>query len=309
MSMIKDPNFIPFFRSFHLQMIAASYGFAGKEPPSSEMRVDIGKGDFLSCQVSTPLIATKKTPTVILVHGLGGSWRAKYLIRISRKLYQNGFIAVRANLRNCGTGKGLSSLPYNAGNSGDVKCILTHLKRQNPDSPLILIGYSLGGNIAIKLAGEMGEEAKAYIQQAIAICPVLDLSDCVQRIKSYPLYHHYYLNAIFSQNRERVKGKNIRSIYDYDTKITAPSWGYSSAEDYYEKCSSEKFLEQVRIPLDILLAKDDPFIDYQLIYKKELSSTTTVWLTEHGSHIGFIGKHSFYWADQFILTHLTQSMA
>jgi uncharacterized protein len=299
----KDPHFTPFplLNSPHLQMITASYGPKGTPPPSSEMRVDIGQGDALSCQVSIPPNATEKTPIAILVHGLGGSYLSSYMIRLSRKFYQNGIKSVRVNLRNCAAARGLSRLPYNAGNSQDIKCVLEHLKRRYPSSSLILIGYSLGGNIAIKLAGEMGEEAAALIHHAIAVCPVLSLSDCIRRIESYPLYHRYYLKAIFAQNPERVSGKNIRSIYDYDTKITAPLWGYSSAEDYFEKCSAEKFLEHVQIPLDILLAKDDPFIDYKIIHNKKLSPSTTIWLTEHGSHTGFIGKEEFFWLDRFLL--------
>lgn len=299
--MIKNPHFIPLLRSPHFQMIAASYSFPGKEPPSSEMRVDIGKGDSLSCLVSRPPEASQTTPTVVLVHGLGGSYRSRYMVRLSRKLYQKGMIVVRVNLRNCGTGKGLSALPYNAGNSHDVKCVLEHLRKENSSSLLVLIGFSLGGNIALKLAGELGEEAKGLLSHGIAVCPVISLSDCVRRIESYPIYHRYYLNSMFAQNPERVKGKNIRSIYDYDTKITAPCWGYKSAEDYFEKCSSKRFLEHIRIPFDILLAKDDPFVDYQLIDEKMLSESTTVWLTEHGSHTGFLGKETYYWLDQFLI--------
>lgn len=300
--MIKDPHFTPLLNSPHLQMIIASFGPKGSPPPSSEMRVDIGKGDLLSCQISTPPHAAEKTPTVVLVHGLGGSYQSSYTTRLSRKLYQKGLRVVRVNLRSCGTGKDLSRLPYNAGNSQDIKYVLEGLKQQYPLSPLILIGYSLGGNIAIKLAGEMGEGAKDLIHHAIAVCPVLSLSDCIHRIEQYPLYHRYYVRAMLAQSQQWVKGKNINSIYQYDTEITAPYWGYSSAEDYFEKCSSEKFLERLCIPFEILLAKDDLFVDYRIINDKKLSPSTTIWLTEHGSHTGYIGKEEFYWLDKFLLS-------
>lgn len=295
--MIKNPNFVPLplLSSFHLQMIAASVCPAGKEPESEERHIDIGNGDFLSCHISS---SNEKASTIVLIHGLGGSYHSRYMIRISRKLFHAGYRVVRVNLRGCGTGKNLSSLPYNSGNSQDIKKLLESLQC----SPLILIGFSLGGNIILKLAGELGKEK--LFQHAIAVCPVLNLMNCVERIEHYPFYHNYYVNAILAQSQKWVKETQIRSIYEYDTKIIAPLWGYASAEDYYERCSSEKFIDQIATPCDILLAKDDPFIDYRRIYNRKLSPKTTIWLSDKGSHVGFIGQDPFFWLDQFLLTRI-----
>lgn len=301
--MIKDPHFtpFPFLSSFHLQMMAATCGLIGLEPESSEIRIDIGKGDLLSCQVSTPPNITQNTPTIVLIHGLGGSYQSPYMIRISRKFLKAGFRAVRVNLRGCGSGKGLSSLPYHSGNSQDIKIVLEELKKHFPDSPLHLIGFSLGGNIALKLAGEMGQDGGKLLAHVTAICPVLSLKDCSKRIEQYFVYNKYYVNSILAETQKWVKGDSIKTIYEFDQKIIALLWGYKDADDYYAKCSSEVFIDQIQVPCDILLSKDDPFIDFHRIYDRKLSPDTTIWLTEKGSHMGFIGKSHFYWLDQFLL--------
>lgn len=273
----------------HLQMMLASIGPKGKEPPSLEIKIDIGNGDLLSC-----LISKNSGPTVVLLHGLGGSAQSSYMVRNARKLYLAGFNVVRVNLRGCGTGKGLSCLPYNSGNSQDIKKVLEFL-----NAPATLIGFSLGGNIALKLGGEL--DSSKFLEHIIAICPVLSLKDCTTRIEQYTIYNNYYVNSILAQTQKWSRGQKLRTINDFDEKIIAPLWGYINADDYYTKCSSEKFIPNIAIPCDILLAKDDLFIDYKRIYELDLSASTKVWLSEKGSHMGFIGKNTFYWLDKFLL--------
>lgn len=305
-----NPGFkpLPFLSSPHLQMIVGSR-WNGSSLKSEELLVDIDDGDYLSCQVSTPPKWVVGMPIVCLLHGLGGSHISPYMIRLSKRFYAANINTVRINLRGCGSGVGLSKRPYHSGNSSDVKKVLQVLKSHFPSSSITLIGFSLGGNLVLKLGGELNEDFN-LIHHLIAVCPVLNLLDTVRRIEKSArgLYHLYYLNSILAQNRSRINKKTIHSIYQFDQEVTAPEWGYRSAEDYYEQCSSFQFISKIQIPCDILLAADDPFIDYKLLSNEHFAANIRTWLTEKGSHMGFLGrpskKYGMFWLDQFLMERI-----
>lgn len=185
--------------SKHLQMILANFWPIGRPPPSHEQLIDIGNGDQLACAISTPKNFTK---TIVLIHGLGGDQTARYMVRLARKFYAKGFKVVRVNLRNCGPGKGLSKLPYNSGTSGDILHVVQYLKKTSPHSDITVIGFSLGGNIALKLAGELHKND--LLEHVIAVCPPLDLDSCVGRIQSPEnKFHHFSC---------RIKAKHIIAV-------------------------------------------------------------------------------------------------
>lgn len=304
----RELNFKPFFglASKHLQMIVAAYSLPGKAPLSTQLLVDIGNGDQLSCEVSTPANWKKGDKTILLLHGLGGSHNSRYMIRMARKLYQRGDKVVRINFRNCGSGAGLSKLPYGAGNSKDILKVIRQLKQESPESEITLIGFSLGGNTVLKLAGELGEEVNGLIKKVIAVCPPLDLKQTVLKIqeKRYWVYHRFYLNNILKQCQPWMKQK-VHSIYEFDDKITGPSWGFSGAEEYYEKCSSKQFISNIRCEAYLLFAEDDPFISMDSLETLTLPENVYVWVSKQGSHVGFIGPTNqagtFQWLDQLLL--------
>lgn len=291
----------------HLQTLLSTFGPAGNEPDSTPFIVSLSDGNQLCCQVSTPPHWLPHQSTIVMVHGLGGSHLSSYMIRLARKFYRLGIRVVRVNLRGCGSGEGLSDLPYTCGNSHDIHSVLEALKAEHPLSPIDLMGFSLGGNIVLKMAGELGEKASGFVNRIIAVCPVLDLVQAIVRLsqKSNRMYHNYYLKKIQEQSRPWTNNKKFASIYQYDEAVTVPLWGYASVNDYYEKCSSYKFISDVKIPCDLLLAADDPFIEYDVLKRVKLSSSTNVWLTAGGGHMGFIGKskdqHGFFWLDNLLL--------
>lgn len=301
-------DFKPLFgwSSPHFQTVFAAFGNNGKEPPSEPLIVTLDDGDKLLCYLSNPSSQNPKK-IVVFVHGLGGSHSSGYLVRLSRHVYQAGFCAVRVNLRNCGTQEKLASLPYNGGTSGDVLCVLKLLKKRFPFVPLVLLGFSLGGNIVLKLAGELAEEGKHYIQQLIAVCPTIDLYHSVQYIEKngHQLYHHYYLSHLLQQSKQWLKNLSIKSIFEFDDKITAPLWGYKSAKDYYQKCSSGPFIKHIAIPTRILFAEDDPFIDCHILDYTRLPPHVNVYVTEHGGHMGFLGwidkVYKYRWMDYILM--------
>ena len=306
------------FRSFpiisnpHFQTILGSTIPPGKSPPSEPWLVPLNDGDTLCCEVSTP--STWKSPqkTILLVHGLGGSHTSPYMIRMSRKLYETGHKVVRINLRGCGSGKGLAKRPYHAGKSDDVLQVIKALKKENPDSPLMLIGFSLGGNIALKLAGEMGKNSENLVHSTIAICPPIDLRETIYLLSrpSNWIYHYSYLKDLQKYAYAMTGIKRINTIHDYDNLVTAPHWGYESVSEFYQKSSSCHFLPHINHPCYILFAADDPFISYRQALDKTLPSHIKICLTENGGHMGFLKwtgrKNLFFWLDELLLNWVNE---
>lgn len=291
---------LPGLKSPHLQMIVASQASIPEEPPSENIRIDLTNGDQLVARVSTPPMWKKNDKTVAFVHGLGGSSQSGYLIRLAKQFFSHGIRVVRINLRGCGEGVGLSALPYHSGTSNDVRLVVDHFGGY---SPLYLVGFSLGGNLILKMAGE----GILPLKRLIAVCPVLQLKTTQASIAKFKhrLYQTYYLKSMKQTALPWIGNHHIRSIKDFDEKVIAPCWGFKNADDYYSQCSSLQFIPEIQNETFILLAKDDPFIDYHPIFHIPLPETVHVFITEHGSHMGFIGytklPYNYYWMDEKIL--------
>jgi predicted alpha/beta-fold hydrolase len=247
--------------------------------------------------------------TVIMLHGLGGSHEAKYMVRMAKKSFDKGYRAIRVNLRGCGSGQGLSKLPYHAGCSEDLLKVLKAYKTEAPESHVTLIGFSLGANVALKFAGELGEMASDLIKRCFAICAPLDLKQTVQAIgkRRHFFYEKYFLKSLARQTKGWIEQK-ARTIHEFDQTITAPANGFKSADDYYQKCSCKYFLPKIRCQTEILLAEDDPFIDASIIKDVQIPTSVNIWKTKHGGHMGFIGRnaksHDYYWMDQLLINWL-----
>lgn len=303
MNEIKQLSFLPFWglSSKHLQMILAAFMPQKRTVDSIQKLVSVGKEDQLSCEISIPGSWKHNDQTIVLIHGLGGSHSSNYMVRMARKLYEMGHKVVRANLRNCGSGKELSKQPYHAGNSEDIFEVLRILKIEFPRSNISMIGFSLGGNIALKLAGELGTEAGNYLSKVIAICPPFDLERTVRLIEKNSFYLQYYLKSIYKQSIPWTT-KKFQSLYEFDDKITGPSWGYSGAKEYYDNCSSRHFLSRIDVATHILCAEDDPFVSINHLDKIALSPSVQLYTTKYGSHMGFIGRKKLRWLDDLLLS-------
>jgi predicted alpha/beta-fold hydrolase len=223
------------------------------------------------------------------------------MIRISRQLYDHGYKVVRVNLRCCGTGFGLSKKPYYAGCSHDILHVLQQL-----DEKPIVIGFSLGGNVILKLAGELGNTAKHYVESFIAVCPTLDLSVTLKKIqqKRYFYYHSYYLKGLRNQSKGLLN-KEVHSIYEFDRDFICPEWGFKSVEEYYQKTSSKRFIPDIQENTKILLTEDDPFISVAPLESLTIPKCVKVYTTTFGGHMGFIGhtekEYQSFWLDQQIV--------
>lgn len=312
---------IPFFSGQHGQTILAS--LVRFDPwLRSECHVfSLPDEDQLAMEVSTPPGWQETDPTVLMVHGLCGSHKSSNVVRIAKKIYDGGSRAIRLNLRGCGSGKGLARKLYHCGCSEDVLHAIEEVKRLSPNSPLYLIGFSLGANLVLKLLGELGDKAKDLIEYAIAISPPADLRRTVQMIQqeSNQIYERYFIRLLLNDIDYRKKRfpdlpqVNLHpwlTVFEFDEYYIAPTMGFASAFEYYDKCSGKHFVPNIKIPLDILFARDDPIIDADCIDDVEIPENVKIHKTCAGGHLGFIGhpKEGFRWMDRLVMDWLSSHM-
>ncbi len=306
----------PLLGNPHVQTILGSQLRWSRAPASSRSLVLLDDGDRIAIEVSTPPEWTPRERTVLLIHGLCGCQDSGYLVRLSRRLFAAGIRAVRMNQRGCGSGAGLARNLYHSGRSEDVEAVLRHLRRETPDSPLDVVGFSLGGNMALKLAGELGDAMTDLCDQVVAICPPANLLACAHRL-SQPharIYDQYFVRLL----RRMVADRHERfpdlgpfelpprlSLYEFDDLYTAPHSGFASALDYYTRSSSAPLTPNVRVRCRVLFAEDDPFIDPEAL--APFPSRVEVLRVSHGGHLGFVGApgRRFRWMDECVLGWLS----
>lgn len=299
---------VPGLASPHIQtVLPIFFSRGGEEPPSTLFQTQLDDGDVLYCKLSTPSTWKSDQKTIVMLHGLGGSDTSTYMVRMSRKFYQFGYRVLRVNLRGAGLDGHLAKRPYHGGTSDDVLQVIKELKKQTPHSSIILIGFSLGGNVTLKLLGELEEQASDWIETAISICAPIDLKQTMKLLykTTNHLYHRYYVKGLIKSGSRWIGKHSIRSIQDFDNVVTAPQWGFRDAFDYYQQCSSTHLLSKIRLKCHLIFAGDDPFVDYRSAIQDSLSPNVKIWLSQYGGHMGFWGwagkEHGCQWLDSMLL--------
>jgi uncharacterized protein len=258
-------------------------------------------------------------PTLVLAHGMEGSTESRYMLGTAEKALAAGFNVIRMNVRNCGGTEHLSPTLYHAGLTDDLKQIIKELGERDGLGEIYLAGFSLGGNMALKLAGEYGSDAPPNLRGVIAVSPSIDLAICADAIelRSNLIYHFKFITSL--RNRLRRKARLFPDRYDvsrlrgiwtirqFDDLITAPHMGFQNVAHYYERASSLPFIKQITVPTLIVHAKDDPFIPFAQFEGEEVTSNPNVTLIApaHGGHVGFIAAsgegESRFWAETMIV--------
>ena len=287
----------PLLRNRHAQTaVGTALRFGWPEPPSETVPVALSDGDTLALEVSRPTGWTPALPTVVLVHGLTGSHRSPYMVRAAARLFAADVNVVRLNLRGCGTGYGLARRPYHAGCSEDVRQALDVLAcRFRP--PFVLVGYSLGGNVALKLAADLGADGRDLLAEVLAICPAADLKACVARAPA--LYEQYFVFLLRRELKRRMTAfpdldpvhlPRWLSLRAWDNLYTAPQCGFQGADDYYAQASAVARISRIRVSCRVLLAEDDPIIDPTMFDALPLPRRFRLHKVAHGGHLGFVAS-------------------
>jgi predicted alpha/beta-fold hydrolase len=262
----------------------------------------------------------KERLTVVIWHGIEGSSASTYMLSTAHKAFQAGLNVIRMNLRSCGGTDHLTPTIYHGGLSADLRVVVEQLIKSAEISNLVLVGFSLGGNQVLKLAGEYGAQAPPQVLGVCAVSPSVDLSASADLImkRSNWLYHQDFVRGL--KNRVRTKHKFypelydisgldvVRTIKEFDDRYTSRAHGFADADDYYQRASSLRVIDQIQIPTLIIHAEDDPFIPFAPLRDPVVTNNPYVLLlaTKQGGHVAFISDDpkedpDRFWAENRVI--------
>jgi predicted alpha/beta-fold hydrolase len=288
---------------------------------------NLSDGDFLDIYYNAALPIESADAIAVLFHGLAGSYTSSYIQGAINALEENNIAAVVMHYRSSSGRDNRYAQTYHGGKTDDALEFLEALKKEYPEKKLFCVGYSLGANMLLKLLGELAE--KSFIDAAVAVSTPFDIAQLVNTLQKgfARIYQEYLLKElreslikkyekhpmqrIIGVTKEEVK--NIKSFWELDDIYTAKINGFSSAHDYYNRCSSKNFLKTIETPTLLIHAKDDPFMSGDVIPKAEnLSQSITLAVFEHGGHVGFIEGSfikPYYWLDSAISDYFKQYLS
>ncbi len=292
----------PLLRGGHIQTIAGRY-LPGRpiRLQASQHEIPLEDGDRLSILDSIPAGWHPGDPAAILLHGLSGCARAPYATRLTDRLVRLGVRAVRMNLRGAGSGFGLARGIYHGGRTEDVRAVVKWTAERSSGSPIALIGFSLGGNLALKLSAEAVDEPLTGLDCVLAASPPLDLAASCRQIQrdENRLYNRNFLRALRGEVARlhaafpelgSVDLSRVTSLYEFDNVYTAPRNGFANAEDYYTRSSAGPLLPRIALPGLVVHAEDDPFIPLASILQCSFPPQLRLELIPKGGHMGFISR-------------------
>jgi predicted alpha/beta-fold hydrolase len=253
--------------------------------------------------------------TLIIVHGLEGSSQSQYVIGTSNKAWQLGMNVVRMNMRNCGGSEKHAVTLYNCSMSVDVGAVVRALISEDNLTSVALSGFSMGGNLVLKLAGEWGREAPAAVKAVAAVSPIIDLSPSASALHDWRnrIYEYRFLLSLHNSVSRKAKLfperyktyplLSIRSLRDFDDRITAHYGGFANGEDYYDRAGSARVVDRIAFPTLIIHSLDDPFIRLTPETRGKILANPNIRYveTEHGGHCAFIAEPDGYdgrWAER-----------
>jgi uncharacterized protein len=306
----------------HLQTIIGNFlprRSCQLETVAETVEVDPADGSRVRCHSQwqpEPVRAARLT--LVLVHGLEGSSDSRYIRGIATRAFAVGFNVVCMNMRNCGATDLLTPTLYHSGRSADVAAVIDHFTRRHALQRVALVGYSMGGNLVLKLAGEWS--ARPPLTAVAAVCPAMDLAlsaDALHNL-SNRLYEGHFLRGLM--RRYRLKATlfpsiyktaglgPIRSIREFDQKIVAPHCGFRDADDYYYRAAAARVVHSIAVPALLLFAADDPFIRISPETRASILANPYIRLVEtaHGGHCAFLSSSpgdEIHWAESTIIRY------
>lgn len=235
---------------------------------------------------------------VLLAHGMGGCSESGYMRRIAAKLWAKGSGVFMMNHRGSGPGLGMSDTLWNGGSSDDLDHMVKHIVKLYPKRSLLIVGFSLSGNVLLKYLGE-GRTLPTNVHGAFAVNPPIDLkvaSRILSRKNGGGIFNKYYMKLIHRQCEALSEcfpeafqpQKKFKTIWEFDDVYTAPAAGFADVEDYYAKCSSGQFIDSINIPTVILCAKDDPFVPPTVFENLKMKLPINTIFPDRGGHMGYL---------------------
>ncbi len=307
-------SFNPLFRQGDMQTIAGRYW-----PAALDEQRWPSQSRFFQTEPDTQVLGrlnlqSNDTPveaqaTVLSVHGLTACDHAPYMLSSGQLALEAGFDLVRLNVRNCGGTEHLSPTLYHSGLTTDLRQVVEQLAPR----PLFLLGFSMGGNMVLKLAGEWGENPPPHVRAVSAISPPIRLDACSLRIGESRnwVYEQRFVRQLRATMRRKATVmpetypqpdfSGVNSIWKFDDKFTAPAFGFQNAAHYYEQCSCAGFLDQVRVPSLVIQAHDDPYIPFEVFRDSIFDANPWINLLaeSHGGHVAFLAKGAQrFWAQE-----------
>jgi predicted alpha/beta-fold hydrolase len=300
----------------HAQTILGTLWSGRVRPLQSRTHlVRLRDGDSLLLYDSVPAGWTSAGWAALVLHGLGGSHQSGTVRRMTAALLAEGFRVARVNLRGAGTGLPFARRLYHGGCSDDARAAAEFLAGLAPHTPLVLIGFSLGGNVALKLAGEAALHPLPGLGGVAAISAPLDMPRCCAMLArpGNRFYDRWYTGKLTNQVRRHrrifadlpaVSFPRGLTLREFDDTFTAPAWGFADALDYYRKASSLTWVPQIRVPAYLVTSRDDPFIAVESFEDLPAREGLTVQIAECGGHLGFLGDDGaggVRWAERRVL--------
>jgi hypothetical protein len=338
------PEFPPFhprrwLPNGHLQTIAGNFLPRPNHlpaPTAELVEVCPARGTQICSQVLCechwqPAAVRAERPTVLILHGLEGSSNSQYVVGNANKFWKAGCNVIRMNMRNCGATKyetaRLTPTLYHSGLSNDVNCVMQFFLEREHLQSISLVGYSMGGNLILKLAGELGSDAPRQLTAVVGVSPVIDIAASADALHEPQnrLYERKFLRELFKRFRRKAAlfpraydpqlATGIGSLREFDQRITALYSGFQSADDYYFRAASARVLDRIAVPTLLIHACDDPFIRFLPETRAMIAANPHITLleTEHGGHCAFLATpepangNDGYWAEhtalRFVLSH------
>jgi uncharacterized protein len=306
-------------KNAHAMTIAAAFArrhFDLPTPEERRFRVDAESQILGHCHWQPE--KRRDAPVIVVVHGLEGSSESNYALGISEKAMRVGFHAIRLNQRNCGGTEALTPTLYNSGMSSDYRAVLQELADGDGFKQVFFVGYSMGGNLITKMAGEFGDAVPGALRGVCAVCPSIDPGACADalELRENLLYQRHFVSNLMGRYARKAKlfpdlysadgFDMVRTVRQFDDKITAPHFGYKDAQEYYDAAGAKKVVPQIRVPMLMITAQDDPFVPYATFQRVNPLKNPAIHFVapRYGGHCGFISNQSGaerFWAEQRIV--------
>lgn len=315
-----------FFSGGHVQTIASFVLPRRFSLPTPERRlIEVEPGIQVLCHCYWQ--ANRRSAfTVIAVHGLEGSTDSKYMLGIAEKGLAAGMSVVLMNQRTCGGTDHLAPTLYHSGRSRDIIAVAKNLVEGDQVERFALCGFSMGGNLVLKAAGEWGSSGPDQFCAVAAVCPAMDLAASADalHLPMNRLYEQYFLWKLKSRMRKKARCfpgrydlsrmRGVISLRDFDDKITAFYCGFNGAADYYARSAAANVVDRISVPAYILYARNDPFIRILPETRRKIAANANITLveTDDGGHCSFIGERQSYdghFAERAVVEFFTSAMS